>query len=250
MTIELALTPDGKWDIDTAGLAAAAHDAGFSAVGLGEARADDSAASTLAAAGLRCHELLAMMVSADADATLAKAESLVAAAERVHADWLLTVFRDLVPDTARVVRRCADMLAEVGTGVAVEFSPLGPLTSLGAALELIDGTDNAGVMIDSWHFCRGDSTWEQLEQVPLDRVAYLQFDDALEPTSDNPIAETMHRRAFPGDGVLELDRFTSTLRTRGFDGLVSVEVLSADLRQLPVPDFAKQAYQKTAAFWL
>jgi hypothetical protein len=57
MAVELGLTPDTRWDIDVAGLAAAAAGAGFSALGLPGKRAD--AAGALTAAGLRCHELLA-----------------------------------------------------------------------------------------------------------------------------------------------------------------------------------------------
>jgi len=45
------------------------------------------------------------------------------------------------------------------------------------------------------------------------------------------------------------DRFASSLLDRGWAGLVSVEVLSAELRQLPVSEFARWAYQSTARYW-
>ena len=120
--------------------------------------------------------------------------------------------------------------------MAVEFSPL--------------GVGRAGVLIDTWHFFRGDSTWAQLARVPLDQIAYVQFDDAPPPVSDNGIRETMHRRVMPGDGTFDLSRFASTLLDRGWSGLVSVEVLNAGLRELPVPDFARRAYETTAPYWL
>lgn len=252
MTIELALTPDSRWEIDTAGLVTVAGDAGFTALGLGVAHADATAAAALAQQGVRCHELLALMVSTDADATWNQALRLAEAAQTVDAQWVLTVFRDgLNNETADIIRRCAALFSEAGVGMAAEFSPLGPVSSIAAALEIVDvaGVDRAGVMIDSWHFSHGDSTWEQLEQIPLERIAYVQFDDALAPISEKAMSETMNRRCFPGDGVLELDRFAGTLRERGWDGLVSVEVLSAELRQLPVAEFAKQAYDKTAPYW-
>src|SRR5258707_9728874 len=44
----------------SAGLVAAAGDAGFSAVGMPGRRADAACAAALAAGGLRCHELLAL----------------------------------------------------------------------------------------------------------------------------------------------------------------------------------------------
>jgi sugar phosphate isomerase/epimerase len=34
----------------------------------------------------------------------------------------------------------------------------------------------------------------------------------------------LHRRAIPGEGILELDPFARTLLDRGYDGIVSVEV--------------------------
>jgi sugar phosphate isomerase/epimerase len=85
----------------------------------------------------------------------------------------------------------------------------------------------------AWHFCAGNSIWADLERVPLDDIAYIQFADALAPASDSLARETMHRRALPGEGVLELDRFAATLLYRGWRGTVSVEVLNAELRELP-----------------
>jgi sugar phosphate isomerase/epimerase len=63
------------------------------------------------------------------------------------------------------------------------------------------------------------------------------------------IDEALNRRAMPGTGVLELDRFTSTLRQRGWDGVVSVQVLSAEWRRHPLPDFARVAHDSAARFW-
>jgi sugar phosphate isomerase/epimerase len=252
MSVELGLTPDGRWDIDAVGLVAAAGDAGFSALGIAGPRADAACAAALAAGGLRCHELLALVVTADEEATLRRARRLAEAAAVVNAQWVLTTFATpLSAETRPLIERCAAMFAEAGSGMAVEFSPLGAVTSISAALGVVEaaGAARAGVLIDSWHFFRGDSTWEQLERVPLDRIAYVQFDDALPPVSEDGMHETMDRRAMPGDGTFELDRFASTLLHRGWAGLVSAEVLSADLRGLGVPDFARRAYQSTARYW-
>lgn len=61
--------------------------------------------------------------------------------------------------------------------------------------------------------------------------------------------ETMDRRAMPGEGELDLARFARTLTERGWAGLVSVEVLSASLRQLDIGTFARRAYETTAPYW-
>ena len=102
---------------------------------------------------------------------------------------MLTVFlAPLDRVTTRLTGRCAAVLAEAGAGLAVEFSPLGPVPSIAAALEVADaaGAGRAGVLIDSWHFFRGDSTWEQLACIPLERIAYLQFDEPRPPLAAAP----------------------------------------------------------------
>jgi sugar phosphate isomerase/epimerase len=142
------------------------------------------------------------------------------------------------------------MFAEVGSAMAVEFNPLGPVPSIAAGLHVVDlAGSGAGLLIDSWHFFFGPSTWEDLEAVPAEKIAYVQFDDAPDPLSDDLEAETMHRRVFPGTGTFELDRFAATLRGNGFAGYVSVEVLSADLRRLALPEFLRQAIDATGPYW-
>jgi sugar phosphate isomerase/epimerase len=252
MSVELALTPDGRWEIGVAGLVEAAHDAGFSALGIQADRVGADTRSTFSSAGLRCHEVMALLLSDDEEATVSSAQRLAQAAAVMGAPWILTVFRTgLNPETAKVIERCAAIFAEAGAGMAVEFSPLGPVTSIRTGMEIVEaaGAGRAGLMIDTWHFSFGDSTWDDLAEVPLEKVAYVQFDDALAPESDNLMRETMNRRVMPGDGTLELDRFASTLLDRGWEGVVSVEVLSQDLRELPVPEFARRAYTSTARYW-
>ncbi len=152
MPVELALTPDGRWEIGTTQLVEAAHLAGFTALGLYASRAGFEAAAAYVAAGMCCHELLAPLFSDDEPATLASAEKLAEAAALVSAEWVLTVFR---------------------SGL---------------------NRDTAGLMIDSWHFSFGDSTWKDLASVPLEKVAYVQFADGLAPVSADLMRETMDRR--------------------------------------------------------
>jgi sugar phosphate isomerase/epimerase len=238
MAVQLALTPDGHWNYPTAELISAAKSADFAAVGI---NADDVDASTAAA-------------YAAADATLRAAERLAAVAEALCAPWVLTVFpAPPSAQTTTTLRRCASMFAEAGSGMAVEFTPLGPVSSVSEALDVVrsarrDG-GRAGVLIDTWHFFMSDSTWSDLAAVPLDDIAYLQFDDAPEPDRQRLVRDTLHRRAVPGQGVFELDRFAATLLERGWDGVVSVEVLSADLRTLPVDALARRLHDSATPYW-
>lgn len=254
MTVQLAITPDHRWAFATGELVSAASAAGFAAVGINAERVDAAAIHAYAAAEVRCHEVLALVFSDDETATIAAAEDLAKAAEAIGATWVLTVFATpLTAETTKLLRHCAAVFADAGTGMAVEFSPIGPISSIPKGMEVVHaanrGRGRAGLMIDSWHFAFGDSTWADLAEVPLDDIAYLQFADALAPESEHLARETMHRRALPGEGVLELDRFATTLLDRGWDGIVSVEVLSAGLRALPVDVLVRRIHDTTARFW-
>jgi sugar phosphate isomerase/epimerase len=252
MTVELGLTSDGSWDIGTAELIEAARAAGFSALGVGVGRADRDAALAYREAGLQCHELMALMVSDNEDRTLDSARQLAAGAAAIGARWVLTVFRTgLNPDSAKLIHRCASMFAEAGAGMAVEFSPLGPVNSIRHGLDVVAaaGDGQAGLMIDTWHYSFSESTWDDLAAVPLERIAYLQFTDAARPVSENLMEETMQRRQLPGDGFFELERFATTFLERGWSGVVSVEVLNRELRTLPVAEFARRAHDATAPYW-
>jgi sugar phosphate isomerase/epimerase len=250
--VEIGLTSDGSWEIETSDLVTAVRTAGFSALGVGVNRVDDAAADAFRRAGLHCHELLALVISDNEEKTLESARRLADAAPVIGARWVLTVFRTgLSADSAKLINRCASMFAEAGAGMAVEFSPLGPVDSLQHGLDVVTaaGAGQAGLMIDSWHFSFSKSTWDDLAAVPLERIAYLQFTDAARPVSQNLMEETMQRRQLPGEGFLELERFATTFLERGFEGIVSVEVLNSELRALSVPEFARRAYEATAPYW-
>ena len=77
----------------------------------------------------------------------------------------------------------------------------------------------------------------------------MQFDDALPARSGDFLTETTLRRTWPGQGTFDLDRFVRTLTSRSWDGLVSIEVLSGELRRLDVATFANQAYRTTRPYW-
>jgi len=252
MTVTLGVTPDGRWDIDVPKLVAATREAGLSSLGLPLRWFDDATVGTFEGAGLGCHEMMALTITDDDERVLRFAARIAEAAAAMQAPWVNTTFTEpLNGRTAPLIERCAAMFAEAGSGMAAEFSPLGAVSSLNGALEIVEvaGRERAGVQIDTWHFFRGDSTWEQLERLPLDRIAFIQFSDAPPPISDDGMDETTNRRTLPGDGTFELERFASTLLGRGFEGLVSAEILSAELRELPVTAVLESIHRAMTRYW-
>jgi sugar phosphate isomerase/epimerase len=111
------------------------------------------------------------------------------------------------------------------------------------------GPGRAGVVIDTWHFTNGPSTFEDLEVMPLDRLAYVQFCDAPPWIGDDWMFETGDRRVMPGEGTFELQRFASVLLDRGWAGLVTLEVPSVELSELPFTEIARRGMAAMARYW-
>ena len=182
--MQLGLTPDTRRETDVHGYVEAAQRAGFSTLGIHSGLIDAEAPSAFASMGLGCHELLGIVVSEDMSATITWAKRLVDEAAAMNARWVSTTFAaPLTDDTIALVARCAAMFAEAGSGMAIESSPLGPVPTIQAGLDMVAvaGVEHAGLVIDSWNFSFSDDGWGDLAAVPLERIAYVQFADALSP---------------------------------------------------------------------
>ena len=252
----------GDEDPDLPGQIDAAARAGFRLIGPDEfsiarfrregGRVEDLA-ERIEAAGMRTFELPTLMLNDDLEKTRSEIDRLVGIARVLRPEFVQSNIDSPVDD--RVIeglRRAADAFLEVGTRLAIEYLPWLPdvrdIRSTRAVLSKAR-VEGAGVLVDSWHFTHGADTWQDLESLPLDELAYVQFDDHPALESDDLVAETLMRRVMPGEGVFELERFCEVLRRKGFDGVVSCEVLSAETRTMPLDQFATRVYQTSRRFW-
>jgi sugar phosphate isomerase/epimerase len=205
----------------------------------------------LEAHGMECWEIAALDLVGE-EATLAAARHLSDLASVLRPRWILTNVGAPIDDALceRFSRVC-DILSEAGTRPAVEYLPFTPANSIASARVLIDhvGTDRAGILFDSWHHFRGPDTDADLEAAPLELVAYVQFDDALPLISTDLVAETVGRRTFPGEGEFDLDRYCAIRRNKGFDGVVSVEILNDRWRDGDLAEYARRAWTSAARYW-
>jgi sugar phosphate isomerase/epimerase len=209
-------------------------------------------AGEISDSGLRCAEIAALLVNADPAELDAQLETFVPVVRALRPEWIL-VNSDVDPcaDSAALFRRAADRLREHGAKLALEFLAMTRVNTIAGALEVIErsGVPDAGVLVDTWHFFLGPNSWADLDRLPRERIAYLQFDDHPALASDDLHDETLNRRAFPGEGRFELERFAREFRSRGFDGLVSVEVLNQERRGREPAAFARRAFETSARYW-
>ncbi len=207
-------------------------------------------AAHIEAAGLRCFEVAALTI--DASPLDAQLDALERAVRALRPSWVLTNV-DVPPDVAaEPLRRAADRLGEAGARLAIEFLPFTAARSIGDALEAIDRAglgDRAGMLLDTWHFFNGPDDWRDLEELPLERIAYLQLDDHVMPAAEPLHESTVHDRVMPGEGSFDLPRVAATLRDKGFDGMISVEILSRSWREGDLDAFARACHESSARFW-
>lgn len=240
---------------------AAAAAAGYDHIGLDvfSVRAHDRAgtppealADVLRAAELSCYEIVSLSISADRDATERSLAGILRYAPIVGAREVLTVVTGPIDAAvAANARHCAAALADAGLGLNLEFLPTRDIDSIDEARRLVDLLPDGALklVVEAWHFFRGPSTWESLRDLPLDLVGFVQFSDAPAPIHDDHHTESMHRRALPGEGVLDLPAFCGALLDKGYDGVVSVELLDDTWRAAPLPDFAEATLRTTRKVW-
>ena len=103
--------------------------------------------------------------------------------------------------------------------------------SLDTALALIAqcGESNVGVNFDAFHYYTGPSKFEDLALLSPANLAFVQLSDVLgvprELASDGD-------RIMPGEGDFRLEPIVRQLRTVGYEGWVSLELLNPTLWQL------------------
>jgi sugar phosphate isomerase/epimerase len=211
----------------------------------------DELANAIADHGLRCMELQAMSVTDDARATLAEADEFAGLIEVLRPDFLMTGFPGEPTEQAVANYRAAVARLPQGPRVGLEFLPNLAIRDINAARAVLRRAElpDAGVVVDAWHFFHGPSQWADLEALPLSEVAFVQFCDHPALESDDLAYEMLQRRALPGQGQLDLARFVAAFDDKGYDGMVSVEIMSEALRALSYEEFARQAHDAAEPYW-
>jgi sugar phosphate isomerase/epimerase len=147
---------------------------------------------------------------------------------------------DQVPDDviAAGFRRLCRRAAEHGLRVGLEFMPYSALRTLDHARAIVEasGADNAGLILDAWHWHRAGADLDALLALRDVPVVSVQIGDALADPLPDLRLEGRHHRLLPGQGAVDLPGFLSALEEAGIRAPLSVEVLSDDLDRLSPGD--------------
>jgi len=135
-----------------------------------------------------------------------------------------------------------DRAADIGALVHLEFIPMTVIADIATAWRIVRDADrpNGGILLDTWHFFRGAADFDDLEEVPGERILAVQVDDALADVHGS-LWEDTQQRLLPGDGCFDLTRILRTLARK--DGLHAVgpEVISPAMAAMPAEEAAREA---------
>jgi len=152
-------------------------------------------------------------------------------------------------EAADLLADAADVAAEYGLFVNLEFMPFQAVRTLDIASRLVARADrpNAAVLIDALHVHRAGVSVANLAAFDKRRMRYIQLCDgtAPPPDFDTTLFQARYERLMPGEGVLPLRDY---LRALPRDCPLSLEVpMRGRLAEIGALELAQQAMRTTRA---
>jgi len=200
---------------------------------------------------LHCLAVAEIGIVEDADSVIGAARPLLDAVRALEAPFLQASVMGVAGNCLESARALEQLAAAAGATVALEFLPFGAVNSIAAAQAFMRAAElcNTRLVLDSWHFFQGPSTWEQLRGLWPQQIAYLQFSDHAAIGVGHPLHATVNERLLPGEGVFDLARLCAELRVIGFDGVLSCEVLSSAWRERTPAQYALAQFTAARRYW-
>jgi sugar phosphate isomerase/epimerase len=152
--------------------------------------------------------------------------------------------------TEEFAQLCDEAAEHTDAKVVYEFMPFDVnVNTLSSALALVEGAarPNGALAIDTWHMSKLGIAPEELHRIQPEHLGWVELSDGQFEDLEDRIEETVNHRRLPGEGEFDIPGYVDACREVGYDQPWGVEVLSADLRNLPIEQEFDRAYETTAA---
>ena len=170
---------------------------------------------------------------------LRRAAATFATAQRLGIDTVLvcsnvaTATVDSDDVSADQLRRIGDVAQTYGIRIAFEALAWGRyVDDYRRSWRIVELADHpaVGLCLDSFHVLSRGHDPAQIEQIPGEKIFYLQLADAPALSMD-VLSWSRHHRLFPGEGMFDLAAFVGHVLAAGYDGPLSLEVFNDTFRQ-------------------
>lgn len=152
----------------------------------------------------------------------------------------------LIDGSIKALNDLADIAEPFGVGLAFEF--LGQtdcsVQTLDLAKKIVEKVDRSsvGLVIDSFHFYAGNSTFEAIDALDPDKLFIFHINDAEDlPRETLTDAE----RLYPGKGILPLGEMKRRFDGIGYDRMVSIEIFRPEYWEQDPFEVARIAKEST-----
>jgi sugar phosphate isomerase/epimerase len=152
-----------------------------------------------------------------------------------------------MPQTIEAFAALCSDAAEHGTKIGFELMPFGMIDTLKDCLTMIEGAGatNGGVLFDLWHLAKMRVPYDELRQVPLKWIVGVELNDGTFVAPWSLHEDTINHRRFCGEGEFDVRGFVECIRKTGYAGPWGIEVLSEELRQVPLQEVVSKAFKTT-----
>lgn len=154
-----------------------------------------------------------------------------------------------MPRLIEAFRSLCDEAAEHGIPVGFELMPFAMIRTLNETLEMVEGADakNGGICFDLWHMAKLGITNEEIARVPSRYFVSVELNDGTFTAPWSLHEDTINHRRFCGEGEFDVKGFIEAVRKAGYTGPWGIEVLSEELRKLPLEELTTRAFHTTMA---
>lgn len=145
---------------------------------------------------------------------------------------------------------CDDAAQHTDARVAYEIIPFDPnVNTLKDGIRLVSEANrkNGGLAIDTWHMGKLRIEPEALKSIPADQLAWVELSDGPVEYMEDKIAEVTRFRRLPGEGEFDIPGYIEACQAIGYEGPWGAEILSEELRALPLEEAVKRTYESSVA---
>ena len=154
-----------------------------------------------------------------------------------------------MPRLIEAFRSLCDEAAEHGTPVGFELMPFAMIRTLRETLEMVEGAGakNGGICFDLWHMAKLGIPYEEIARVPSRYFVSVELNDGTFTAPWSLHEDTINHRRLCGEGEFDVRGFIDCVRKAGYAGPWGIEVLSEELRKLPLEEMTTRAFKTTIA---
>jgi sugar phosphate isomerase/epimerase len=143
---------------------------------------------------------------------------------------------------------CADA-ADHGTRILFELIVDAMIKTLPEVLAMVrgSGAKNGGIMIDLWHVVKLGIPYDDVARIPAQYLLGIELNDGTFHCPWSLHEDTVNHRRFCGEGEFDVKGFVDCMLKAGYTGPWGIEVLSHDVRKMPLEKAATHAFNTTIA---